>query len=77
MALAQQQGAVETLPAVGCGIEGFSCEVEGLAVMGLQHKQAQGHRRDAAVEQRPDRGEVAERFRHLGAADIDHAVVHP
>ena len=77
MTVAKAEGCIQSLPSRRRGVEGFSGEVEWLAVMGLQHKQAQRHWRDTAVEQCPDRGEVAQRFRHFGAADVDHAVVHP
>ena len=75
--LGQGQGGVEAFPAGGCGLQGFSGEVKGLAVMGLQHKQAQGHRAQTALKQGTNGGEIAERFAHLFAAHIDHAVVEP
>ena len=77
MAIAKAQGCIQTLPAGGCGLKGLGGEIKGFAVVGLQHKQAQGHRRDPALQQRTDGGEVAERLAHLLAAHIDHAVVHP
>ena len=45
--------------------------------MRLEHKQTQGHGRDAALQKRPDRGEVAQGFAHLFPAHIHHAVVQP
>ena len=73
----QPEGGVEPLPA-GCGgLEGWGAEVERLAVVGLEREQAQGHRRDARIQQGTDGGEVAQGFGHLLAAHIDHAVVQP
>ena len=73
----QAQGGIEALPAGGSGLEGFGGEVERFAVVGLQGEQAQGHRRHAGIQQAADGGEVAERFAHLLAAHIHHAVVQP
>ena len=77
VAIAKAQGRIQTLPAGGCGLKGLGGEIKRFAVVRLQHKQAKGHRRDSTVQQGADGGEVAERFGHLGATDIDHAVVHP
>ena len=77
MGPAKAKGCIEALPAGGGGLKGVCGEIQGLAVVGLEHEQAQGHRRDAALQQGPDRGEVAEGFAHLLAPHIDHAVVQP
>ena len=77
MAFAQSDGGVEPLPARGGSLKGLSCEIKRFAVVRLEHEQPQGHWRDSTVQQGADRGEVAERFGHLGATDIHHAVVHP
>ena len=73
----QDSGLHSDPPAGGCSFKGLGGEIKRFAVVGLQHKKAQGHRRDSTVQQGADGGEVAERFGHLGATDIDHAVVHP
>ena len=77
LAIPQAESSIEPLPAGGRGVQGFGGEIKGFAVVRLEHKQAQGHRRDSALQQRADGGEVAERFAHLLPAHIDHAVVHP
>ena len=73
----QLQGSVEALPTRGRGSQGLLGEIERLAIVGLEHEEAQGHRRSTALKQGADRGEVAQGFGHLFAAHIDHAVVQP
>ncbi len=67
---------VETFDRARGGSELGRTEVGGAAVVGLEHGQAQ--RAPVVVGQRVlDGGEVAERLRHLVAADRHHAGVDP
>ncbi len=66
------------MPAILGGLDRFIGEVQGLAVLSLQHKETQNLGVNAAlVEQIADGGEVTEGFGHFFAADINHAVVEP
>ena len=66
------------------GQQGFVGEVDGAAVVGTEHEEADGHRRVCLLEQRMvageellQRDEVVVRLTHLLAVDGQHIVVHP
>ena len=65
--------AVQRLLGVG---QRLGRHLDGRAVVGPQHEQPVGAG-VAAGQEVGQRGEVAERLRHLGALDLDPAVVHP
>ena len=60
MGFSQLESGIQSFPPCGGCVQRFGSEVQGLAVMGLENKEAQGHSRESALEKRTDRGEVAQ-----------------
>src|SRR5207237_1596964 len=57
-------------------VERARYDLQRLAVVGVEDQQPQGAR-VVALEHLAERGEVAQRLRHLLTTDLDHAVVDP